>query len=638
MLIVPGSTLAQNSEANTVIKGTVAKAGTDQPLSGARVSVLRVDVTGQTTQDPTILLLIGNSRTVTKAVADSDGHFEVPDLSPGRYRIFAESMGFLRHEYGQTTPAGAGVVVTIGAAQRLTMDFHLVPFSVITGRVESSGIPTVRAQLHAFSNDYRDGFHILREAATAQTNDLGEYRLFGLTAGDFFVSVDTASSLDVLRTGRVTAGTQSDRNTREFQVPVPPLFYPGTYDMDQATLVQVGVSAEVHGIDFRLQPVASVKVSGRIVAPFPLVAKAAQPPFVTAPGATATPRGGVQSLQDAFSQTSQIVLTRVSAIAGNIPSAGLGLNNPEVATDGTFAMRGVVPGSYFLTATARDRSGQPFTARTRIEVGQADINNVILAVRPGIEVRGRVAFSSPGPATLDLNKLRVILIGIDDPTGTNGSLADMAASSYEAGAAASQGINQGRGQSPGPSTTTTAGQSGAEGFGSTQRVAGAVALDGTFTLKNVPSALEYRLHVTGLPKGTYLESGSIGSTDMLMGPFSVGDQSVTTMELRLGFSPGRITGTVVDATRNPRPDAVIALIPDARERPDLYFSGLADKNGRFTFDTVPPGNYHLFAWDSIANGSYQSSAFLQRFNDRGQPVHIDKNSLIEGEIKVLATQ
>lgn len=66
-----------------------------------------------------------------------------------------------------------------------------------------------------------------------------------------------------------------------------------------------------------------------------------------------------------------------------------------------------------------------------------------------------------------------------------------------------------------------------------------IAEDGTFTLKNV-GAQEYRVRVTGLPPGPYVQSGRIGSTDELNAPFAV-DNPQTELQLQLGFSSGRVT-------------------------------------------------------------------------------------------------
>src|SRR4030095_12579049 len=50
-----------------------------------------------------------------------------------------------------------------------------------------------------------------------------------------------------------------------------------------------------------------------------------------------------------------------------------------------------------------------------------------------------------------------------------------------------------------------------------------VADDGSFTLKDI-GAMEYRVRVTGLPQGAYLQSGRIDSKDALNAPFTVDSQ------------------------------------------------------------------------------------------------------------------
>ena len=70
-----------------------------------------------------------------------------------------------------------------------------------------------------------------------------------------------------------------------------------------------------------------------------------------------------------------------------------------------------------------------------------------------------------------------------------------------------------------------------------------VADDGSFTLRNV-GAMEYRVRVVGIPQGAYLQSGRIESKDALSEPITVDNQGGE-LQLVLGFSPGRVSGTVI---------------------------------------------------------------------------------------------
>jgi hypothetical protein len=50
----------------------------------------------------------------------------------------------------------------------------------------------------------------------------------------------------------------------------------------------------------------------------------------------------------------------------------------------------------------------------------------------------------------------------------------------------------------------------------------------------------------------------------------------------------------------------------------------SDTSGRFEFRNVPPGNYKLFAWESIDRGAWQDPEFMRAFETRGVPVRIEE--------------
>src|SRR5262249_5871262 len=165
------------------ITGVVTKAGSSLPLKGAQVAVRRVDAGGKT------------SETVS-AKTDVSGGFVAAGLDPGQYRITVERDGYIRQEYGQRSLTGPGTSVSVSAGQRLPLEFHLTPAGVISGRIlDETGEPLYRAAVQAYTYQYRDGKRSLSSVASGLTNDLGEYRLFWLSPGEYFVSVTDQSSL-----------------------------------------------------------------------------------------------------------------------------------------------------------------------------------------------------------------------------------------------------------------------------------------------------------------------------------------------------------------------------------------------------------------------------------------------------------
>jgi protocatechuate 3,4-dioxygenase beta subunit len=65
------------------------------------------------------------------------------------------------------------------------------PHAVISGRVlDDEGEPIPHVQVHAMTYRYMQGRKQLMPTGNASTNDLGEYRIFGLPPGKYFVSAN----------------------------------------------------------------------------------------------------------------------------------------------------------------------------------------------------------------------------------------------------------------------------------------------------------------------------------------------------------------------------------------------------------------------------------------------------------------
>jgi hypothetical protein len=49
-------------------------------------------------------------------------------------------------------------------------------------------------------------------------------------------------------------------------------------------------------------------------------------------------------------------------------------------------------------------------------------------------------------------------------------------------------------------------------------------------------------------------------------------------------------------------------------------------SGRFNFQRVPPGDYTIYAWESILPGAWTNAEILHSFADKGISVHVAPNS------------
>jgi hypothetical protein len=499
--------------------------------------------------------------------------------------------------------------------------------SVVSGRIiTAEGEPAAQATVQAYTYQYSNGQRSLAEVKNVQTNDLGEYRLFWLAPGEYFVSVTNSSGDDDspvgvadVSQGRGARGAGgalrvltaiADRGGPLVQAftgsTTPPVFYPGTIDPDGAIPITVSASVEVRGMDFQLRPMRTATVSGRVVAPFPLSqnnnATFALRGARGANGPEATP------LLQVATAPVQLSLNRV----GNSRTGLAGLLNLRGSTpvnaDGSFEIKGVAPGEYNLAATARDGNGQQYTSRTRISVGTSDVANLTVSVRPGVELHGKIILDGTPPQQFSMSNLRVSIVaedaalpGVVNWVGGAGGRGDAIRAFLPAG----------------------------------QSEMAEVAADGSFTLRDV-GAMEYRVRVTGLPQGAYIQAGRIDTADALNAPFTVDNQG-SQLQLQLGFSPGRVSGTISDERGTPASSVQAVLVPDEtrRGRSDAYFAATTDGNGQYAFTNVPPGRYKLFGWEDIPPGAYQYPDFIRRYEDRGQSVTVNANGAITADTRLI---
>jgi Carboxypeptidase regulatory-like domain len=120
----------------------------------------------------------------------NDGHFVLKDLPRGRYRLTAAMPGFVDQEYGQKQPNRPGVILDLTTAQTLRdVTIRMTALGAISGRVyDQFGQPREATVIRAFNRRFqRDGKPVLSEVATALTNDLGEYRMYRLPPGTYFL-------------------------------------------------------------------------------------------------------------------------------------------------------------------------------------------------------------------------------------------------------------------------------------------------------------------------------------------------------------------------------------------------------------------------------------------------------------------
>jgi hypothetical protein len=317
------------------IEGTVVRAATNEPLRRARVTLRRAE---------------GRSELQVAATTDAAGKFILRGVEPGRYRLVVERIGFVRQEFGQRNPGRPGSILTLSEGQTLRdLTFRMIPWATITGRVfDEDGEPLPWVQVQVLRSVYARGRREFVPAGGFNTNDLGEYRIFGLAPGRYVLSATVSGFM------RGTPATRGAENQQDEAY--TPTYYPGTTDPDAAELVELRAGEELRQFDFRFIPVRAVRVRGRVTS------------------AVDVPSG--RNIQVSL-------LPRGPGRRGFRGDNSTGANGPE----GDFELRGVVPGAYYLMALLF-HEGKNYSARTQVDVGGADLEGMNLTIGPGVELTG----------------------------------------------------------------------------------------------------------------------------------------------------------------------------------------------------------------------------------------------------------
>ena len=175
-------TVQQQQDQRASIEGVVLRIGTDEPIAGAELKLMRVAAASDAAPGPaqSIAEAIGLPMPPSTQ-SDRNGRFVFKDVDAGSYRISAVRNGYGKLEYGQRVSRGAGTVISVVNGQVIKdIVFRLTPAGSVSGNVRDvSGEPLTGFQVLLLRSTYSPtGRRFFEALGSARTDDRGAYRFY----------------------------------------------------------------------------------------------------------------------------------------------------------------------------------------------------------------------------------------------------------------------------------------------------------------------------------------------------------------------------------------------------------------------------------------------------------------------------
>ena len=316
------------------------------------------------------------------AMTGVDGVFHIEGILPGRYRMFPERTGYL--EVDKHRPRAEGRVLTLTAGQELNdVLIRIQATAVVEGRVtDEDGDPLPNANVVVLRQTFAAGRNRWEQVGGGPTNDLGEYRVANLPAGNYHISVtpppDFKNLIEAANTAP-SADKNADGPEKRIATSYMTTYYPGTRDRSQASLAQLHAGDDFPA-NFSLTPSPSLTIRGSIV----------------------NLPAGASAVVMVRSRESDVMLT-----------------GGDMHKDGSFEIRGVPPGAYMLMAVA-SVGDVSMMARQPLQVISENVDGLRLAPQAGAWLHGRLRLE--GNANLGRLDLEHVYLSLSSRDGDDDML------------------------------------------------------------------------------------------------------------------------------------------------------------------------------------------------------------------------
>jgi protocatechuate 3,4-dioxygenase beta subunit len=472
------------------------------------------------------------------AKADDEGRFSFADLDPGSYTLSAQQRGFLDHDYGAKSSSRGGTVLNLATGQRIRdLEFRLMPQAIIAGKVlDDRGEPVEHTIVNLIRASGGSG------GPSGGTNDLGEFRISGIFPGHYFLGASLSSG-----------GTSAPTEPGKREEVLLPTLYPSARDIGGAVPLEIGPGQELSGITVGMRRSPVYRVRGKIA-------------------------GEIGDRVGVILGPREFALA--SSAAGYLFSfAASATANP----DGSFEIRGVRPGSYYLRIGRGSHDTYRDSEFLSVDVTNEDVDlkDLTVSFRDPLVVAGTVRVE-----------------GDDKRVPVSSQVSLRTAGPWDSGTTS---------VSPRP--------------------------DGGFRFTRLVSPGSYYVQLLQLPPDLYVKSVRMGDQEVRDSALDLTGGQAAGITILLGTNPATVTGTV-RLDDKPTAGTWVALVPDqyVPRGPTELRTGTSDQNGRVHFTGVPPGEYRLYAWEEGQSASDINASFLKPLQSKSAKVSAKEGDAIQVEV------
>ena len=496
------------------------------------------------------------------AFTDAQGRYEFKDLPAGRFNVSVSKAGFVTMQYGQNRPFEPGRPIELADAQALDKaDVALPRGSAVSGRIlDEFGEPVADAQVTAMRMQYAGGRRRLVPSGRASTtNDLGQFRLFGLPPGEYYVSASMRSVDTMVMDMLGAAGGPNGSNNGSGYAST---YYPGTPSPGEAQRLALSLGQEMSAVDIQLQPVKLARItgvatssdgkpmSGALVMLMPTMKEA----IAFLPGGTSrTDKDGRFTLSNVAPGEYSLQIQSMAALM-NAATQAMSLMGGSDAT----------PSSAPQAPTERE------FVQANVTVAGDDITGLIVTGMHGAKATGRIVFEG-GDKPDKISTLRLIATPTDND--------NMPAAASVFGAAS-------------------------------------VKDTGAFEIDSLVGGRSFR--IINLPKGWNFKEVAHDGTDVTDKGYDFKPgETVENFEIVLTTRQQAVSGTVADRNGDPAKDYTVVVFTDDQQKWNLpnsrwMSSARADQQGQFKIADLPAGSYLAVAVDYVEQGEWRDPEWLTR--------------------------